>query len=65
MTNDGTETLPMTILGLFKEVGVPLSVVLDGLSMLAPTGCDGIVNMSGFSQLGNIGSCFTLTIRNE
>jgi hypothetical protein len=38
-------------------VGVPLSVVLNGLSMLAPpTGCDGIVNMNGFSQLGNIGS---------
>jgi hypothetical protein len=38
-------------------VGVPLSAVLNGLSMLAPpTGCDGIVNMSGFSQLGNIGS---------
>ena len=38
-------------------VGVPLSVVLNGLSMLAPrTGCDGMVNMGGFSQLGNIGS---------
>jgi hypothetical protein len=38
-------------------VGVPLSAVLNGLSMLAPPkGCDGIVNMSGFSQLGNIGS---------
>ncbi len=38
-------------------VGVPLSVVLNGLSMLAPpAGCDGIVNMSGFSQLGNLGS---------
>jgi hypothetical protein len=38
-------------------IGVPLSVVLNGLSMLAPpAGCDGIINMSGFSQLGNIGS---------
>ena len=38
-------------------VGVPLSVVLNGLSMLAPpTGCDGMVNMSGFRQLGNIDS---------
>jgi hypothetical protein len=38
-------------------VGVPLSAVLNGLSMLAsPAGCDGIINMSGFSQLGNIGS---------
>jgi plastocyanin len=38
-------------------VGVPLSVVLNGLSMLAPpAGCDEMVNMSGFSQLANIGS---------
>jgi hypothetical protein len=38
-------------------VGVPLSTVLNGLSMLAPpTGCDRVVNMGGFSQLGNIGS---------
>jgi plastocyanin len=38
-------------------IGVPLSVVLNGLSMLTPpAGCDGIINMSGFSQLGNIGS---------
>jgi hypothetical protein len=33
--------------------GVPLSVVLNGLSMLAPsTGCDGIVNMSDLASLG-------------
>ena len=38
-------------------VGVPLAVVLNGLSMLAPpAGCDGILKMQAFSQLGNIGS---------
>jgi hypothetical protein len=38
-------------------LGVPLSIVLKGLSILAsPRGCDGLVNMSGFNQLGNIGS---------
>jgi len=42
--------------------GVPLSIVLKGLSMLAaPTGCDGIVNMKAFDQLGDIGSLSSLT----
>jgi hypothetical protein len=38
-------------------LGLPLPIVLKGLSILAPpTGCDGIVDMSGFNQIGNIGS---------
>lgn len=38
-------------------LGLPLPLVLKGLSILsAPTGCDGIVDMSAFNSLGNIGS---------
>jgi hypothetical protein len=38
-------------------LGLPLPLILKGLSMLAaPTGCDGIVNMKAFDQLGDIGS---------
>jgi hypothetical protein len=41
--------------------GVPLSTVLNGLSMLAPpAGCDGVLKMQEFSQLGNIGSLTVL-----
>ena len=40
---------------------LPLPII-KGLSMLAaPTGCDGIVNMKAFDQLGNIGSLSSLT----
>ena len=43
-------------------VGVPLSIILKGLSMLAaPTGCGDVVNMQGFNQLGDIGSLSSLT----
>lgn len=43
-------------------VGVPLSIILKGLSMLAaPTGCGDVVNMQGFNQLGDIGSSSSLT----
>ena len=36
-------------------LGLPLPIVLKGLSLLsAPTGCEGIVDMSGFNLLGNI-----------
>jgi hypothetical protein len=43
-------------------VGVPLSIILKGLSVLAaPTGCDDVVNTQGFNQLGDIGSLSSLT----
>jgi hypothetical protein len=36
--------------------GLPLFIILKGLSILAaPAVCDGIVNMKGFDQLGDIG----------
>ena len=42
-------------------LGVPLHVVLAGLSILAaPTSCGGIVDMSGFNRLSNIGSIGSL-----
>jgi hypothetical protein len=42
-------------------LGLPLPLVLKGLSILAaPTGCDGIVDMSAFNQLSNIGSIGSL-----
>lgn len=42
-------------------LGLPLPLVLKGLSILsAPTGCDGIVDMSAFNSLGNIGSISSL-----
>jgi hypothetical protein len=41
---------------------LPLPIILKGLSMLAaPTGCDGIVDMKAFDQLGDIGSLSSLT----
>jgi hypothetical protein len=42
-------------------LGIPLPIVLKGLSILAaPTGCGGIVDMSGFNSLSNIGSLGSL-----
>jgi hypothetical protein len=41
--------------------GLPVPLVLKGLSILsAPTGCDGIVDMSAFNLLGNVGSISSL-----
>jgi hypothetical protein len=43
-------------------VGVPLPIILKGLSILAaPTGCGDVVNMKGFDQLRDIGSLSSLT----
>src|SRR5919197_2526555 len=47
---------------LGSSPGVPLSDILNGLSMLAPPpGCDGILQMQAFSQLGNISSLNSIT----
>jgi hypothetical protein len=48
--------------GAAALAGVPLYIILKGLSILAaPTGCGDVVNMKGFDQLGDIGSLSSLT----
>lgn len=43
-------------------LGLPLSAILKGLSILAaPTGCGDVINMNGFDQLGDIGSLSSIT----
>jgi hypothetical protein len=67
LTSDGTHAMHCIRNGIALGdgaalIGVPLSIILKGLSMLAaPTGCDGIVNMKAFDQLGDIGSLSSLT----
>jgi len=67
LTSEGTHALHCIKNGILLGggatlLGLPLPLVLKGLSMLAaPTGCDGIVDMKAFDQLGNIGSLSSLT----
>ena len=68
MTESGTHAMHCIRNGIILGGGaaaltsLPLSLILNGLSMLAaPTGCDGIVNMKAFDQLGSIGSLSALT----
>ena len=68
MTSDGTHAMHCIRNGILlggRAVALthlPLSIILKGLSMLAaPTGCDGIVDMKAFDQLGDIGSLSSLT----
>jgi Bacterial Ig domain len=68
LTADGTHAMHCIRNGILLDGGaaaltnLPLPIILKGLSMLAaPTGCDGIVNMKAFDQLGNIGSLSSLT----
>jgi hypothetical protein len=66
LTPDGTHAMHCIRNGILlgtcaSLLGLPLPLVLKGLSILAaPTGCDGIVDMSGFNLLGNIGSLSSL-----
>jgi hypothetical protein len=66
LTSEGTRAMHCIRNGILLGggaalFGLPLSVILKGLSMLAaPTGCDGIVNMKAFDQLGDIGSLSSL-----
>jgi hypothetical protein len=61
LTSDGSHAMHCIRNGILlgggaATLGVPLSIVLKGLSILAsPTGCDGVVNMSVINKLGNIG----------
>jgi hypothetical protein len=62
LTSHGTHAMHCIRNGILLGGGavalthLPLSLILKGLSMLAaPTGCDGIVSMSAFDQLGDIG----------
>ena len=65
LTSDGTHAMNCIKNGVLlgggaSLIGVPLPLVLKGLSILsAPTGCDGIVDMSAFNLL-NIGSISSL-----
>ena len=68
LTADGTHAMHCTRNGILLGGGavalthLPLFLILKGLTMLAaPTGCDGIVNMKAFDQLGDIGSLSSLT----
>jgi hypothetical protein len=67
LTSEGTHALNCIKNGILLGggaaiAGVPLSIILKGLSILAaPTGCGDVVNMQGFNQLGNIGSLSSLT----
>ena len=63
LTESGTHAMHCIRNGILLGGGatvlthLPLSIILKGLSMLAaPTGCDGIVDMKAFDQLGDIGS---------
>jgi hypothetical protein len=66
LTPDGTHAMHCIRNGLLlgtgaSLLGLPLPLVLKGLSILAPpTGCDGIVDMNGFNLLGNLGSLNSL-----
>jgi hypothetical protein len=66
LTTDGTHAMNCIKNGVLLGggatlLGLPLPLVLKGLSILsAPTGCDGIVDMSAFNSLGNIGSISSL-----
>jgi hypothetical protein len=66
LTSAGTSALECIRNGIVLDggaalLGVPLHVVLAGLSILAtPTGFGGIVDMSGFNRLSNIGSIGSL-----
>jgi hypothetical protein len=66
LTTDGTHAMGCIKNGILlgggaSLLGIPLPIVLRGLSILAaPTGCDGIVDMSAFNSLGNIGSISSL-----
>jgi hypothetical protein len=65
LTTDGTHAMNCIKNGVLLGggatlLGLPLPLVLKGLSILsAPTGCDGIVDMSAFNLL-NIGSISSL-----
>jgi hypothetical protein len=67
LTSEGTHSLHCIKNGILLGggaalFGLPLPIILKGLSILvAPTGCGNVVNMNGFSQLGNIGSLSSLT----
>jgi hypothetical protein len=66
LTSDGTHAMHCIRNGILlgtgaSLLGVPLPLVLKGLSVLAaPSGCGGVVEMSGFNVLGNIGSLRSL-----
>lgn len=67
LTFDGTHAMHCIRNGILLGTGaslfgVPLPLVLKGLSILAaaPTGCGEVVQMSGFSLLNNIGSLHSL-----
>jgi hypothetical protein len=66
LTSDGTHAMHCIRNGILLGTGaslfgVPLPLVLKGLSILAaPTGCGEVVQMSGFSLLNNIGSLHSL-----
>ncbi len=65
LTLDGTHAMHCIRNGILlgagaSLLGLPLPLVLKGLSLLsAPTGCEGIVDMSAFNLL-NIGSISSL-----
>jgi Big-like domain-containing protein len=67
LTSEGTHALNCIKNGILlgggaAVVGVPLPIILKGLSILAaPTGCGDVVNMKGFEQLGDIGSLSSIT----
>jgi phosphopantetheine adenylyltransferase len=67
LTSEGTHALHCIKNGILLGggaalFGLPLPIILKGLSILAaPTGCGDVVNMNGFSQLGEIGPLSSLT----